>query len=501
MKDKLYINGKWVAPVRGKTFPVYNPATEQVIHQAPAATEEDVNLAVEAARKTFDLPEKENNWSMLKGAQRAPFLRTIAAKITEKKEHLARLESTDCGKPYREALWDMDDVATCFNYYADLAEKLDARQNKPVTLPDDRFKTVIQHMPIGVVAAIVPWNYPLLMATWKVAPALAAGCTIVLKPSELSPLTALELAEIIDAAGVPPGVFNVITGYGAEAGAPLVRHPGIDKIGFTGSVPTGSNIMQSAAKDVKAVTLELGGKSPVVIFDDVDIAEAVEWIMFGIFWTNGQICSATSRLLIHENIAKPVLERLAVEAQKIYVGDPFTEKDPSMGPLVSKGQYEKVLAFIEGAKREGATVLTGGRRPPHQATGYYVEPTVFVNVREDMTIWKEEIFGPVLAVMTFKTEEEALRLANGSQYGLGAAIITNDKERSDRFVRAFRSGIVWVNCSQPCFCFAPWGGVKKSGVGRELGKWGLDNYLAVKQVTSYEVKESGKWGWFIKSNM
>jgi len=499
-RTQLYIDGRFVNSVRGKLIPVVNPATETVFAQVSAANEEDVNIAVSSAKKAFDR-EGPSAWSTLSGAERAKYLRKISKKVQEKKEYLARLEATDCGKPYREALWDMDDVAYCFDYYAELAERLDVRQNDPIKLPDERFLTVVQYAPVGVVAAIVPWNYPLLMATWKVAPALAAGCTVVLKPSELTPLSALELAAIVDEIQLPPGVLNVLPGYGEEAGVPLSRHPNIDKIAFTGSVPTGSRVMSAAAEGIKKISLELGGKSPLVIFPDVDITEAVEWAMFGCFWTNGQICSATSRLLLHEAIAEKVLEKLVIETNNIFVGDPFTDRDPSMGPLVSETQYKKVLHYIEQAKAEGATLICGGSRPVGIDRGYYIRPTIFSHVTEKMTIWKEEIFGPVLAVMTFSTEEEAIRLANDTSYGLGAAIMSRDEKLCDRFVKAFRAGIVWVNCSQPCFCNAPWGGMKKSGLGRELGQWGLDNYLEVKQVTYYQVKEPGKWGWYVKAKM
>eukprot|EP01116_Phalansterium_solitarium_P019595 TRINITY_DN5535_c0_g2_i1.p2 TRINITY_DN5535_c0_g2~~TRINITY_DN5535_c0_g2_i1.p2 ORF type:complete len:511 (+),score=202.17 TRINITY_DN5535_c0_g2_i1:53-1534(+) len=493
MRDKLYINGKWVPSVEGKRIPVVNPATEEVFHHVSAATAPDVDLAVKAARDSFD----SGVWSSISGADRAKCLREISKKLTEKKEELAKIETQDCGKPYREAAWDLDDVAGCFSYYADLAEELDKKQNKPLKLPDARFKTVIQYSAVGVVGAIIPWNYPLLMAAWKVAPALAAGCSVVLKPSELTPLSALELAAIIDEAGVPAGVFNCITGLGADCGAPLTNHRGVDKLAFTGSVDTGRRVMQAATADIKNVTLELGGKSPFIIFDDVDVTQAVEWIMFGCFWTNGQICSSTSRLLIQEGIAAKVLPRLAEETKKIFVGDPFTERDPSMGPLVSDGQLKRVLRYIQLGKDQGATVLTGGDRP--SGKGFYVQPTVFVNVRPDMTIWREEIFGPVLSVMTFKTEEEAIRLANDTVFGLGGAVMSDDRTRCDRVVKALRAGIVWINCSQPCFVQAPWGGMKSSGIGRELGKWGLKNYLEVKQVTSYETKDP--WGWFIKSKI
>ncbi|PRP78147.1 hypothetical protein PROFUN_13949 [Planoprotostelium fungivorum] len=501
-KTKLYIDGKWVEPVNGgKSIPVINPSNEQVIIHVMGGTEEDVNRAVAAARKAFEVQSGPNAWSTLDGKDRAKFLRAISKGVADKKELLARLEATDCGKPHREAELDLDDVAGCFDYYAGLAEKIDERQDNGIKIADDRFKSTVQYAPVGVVGAIIPWNYPLLMAAWKIAPALAAGCTVVLKPSEVTPITALEFAQIVHDAGVPPGVFNVVNGYGADVGGPLSRHPEVDKVAFTGSVATGSTVMREASATIKNVTLELGGKSPIVVFNDADITDAVEWIMFGIFWTNGQICSATSRLLVQEEIADRLLERLVEETKKIHVGDPFSKEDPSIGPLVNEIQHKKVLKYIDTAKKEGGKILTGGKRPNHLTSGYFIEPTVIVDVKENHTVWREEIFGPVLSVMRFRTEEEAIRLANDSSFGLAASILSKDEERNKRFVKAFRAGIVWVNCSQPAFYQCPWGGMKQSGIGRELGTYGLDNYLEVKQVTTYQVKESGKWGWYIKSKI
>jgi len=496
LRDKLYINGKWVAPARGQTLPVIDPSTEEVFHHVASATQEDVDLAVEAARTAF---VNENGWSSWSGKMRAVYLRKISDKLKEKKDFLGKIETKDCGKPLREALWDMDDVAGCFAYYADLAEKLDERQNTVVEVPDNKFKTVIQYLPVGVVAAIIPWNYPLLMAAWKVAPALAAGCTIILKPSENTSLTALELAAIADEIGLPVGVLNVITGYGPSAGEPLTKHVAVDKIAFTGSVPTGSRIMHAAADEIKKISLELGGKSPIIVFDDVDIKEAVEWVMFGCFWTNGQICSATSRLLVHESIASKLFSRLKEETEKINVVEPTSELDPIIGPVVSKAQYDKVMGYIAKGKAEGATVLCGGKRPINKPKGYYIEPTIFTSVNPGMTIWREEIFGPVLSVMTFKTEKEAIQLANDSNFGLGAAVISKDTQRCQRIAKQFRAGIVWINCSQPCFIQGPWGGLKKSGIGRELGTWGLDSFLEVKQITEYT--STDPWGWYIKSKI
>ncbi|NP_001303116.1 betaine aldehyde dehydrogenase 2, mitochondrial [Brassica napus] len=491
-RRQLFIGGQWTEPLRRQTLPVVNPATEDIIGYIPAATSEDVELAVEAARKALTR-NKGNDWSKASGAVRARYLRAIAAKVTERKSELANLEAIDCGKPLDEAAWDMDDVAGCFEYYADLAQGLDSKQKAPLSLPLDTFKGYVLKEPIGVVGLITPWNYPLLMAVWKVAPALAAGCTAILKPSELASVTCLELADICREVGLPPGVLNILTGLGTEAGAPLASHPHVDKIVFTGSTATGSNIMTSAAKLVKPVSLELGGKSPIIVFDDVKIDKAVEWTMFGCFWTNGQICSATSRLLVHEKIADEFLDKLVKWTKNIKISDPF-EEGCRLGPVVSKGQYERVVKFVSNARKEGATVLCGGARPGHLKKGYFVEPAIISNVTTSMEIWRDEVFGPVLCVKTFSTEDEAIQLANDSQYGLAGAVLSNDLERCDRVSKAFEAGIVWVNCSQPCFCQAPWGGTKRSGFGRELGEWGLENYLSVKQVTQYISNEP--WGWY-----
>jgi betaine-aldehyde dehydrogenase len=491
-RDALYINGAWVTPVKGGTFPVVNPATGEVFHNAPLATAEDIDLAVKAARQAFDNDE-EGSWRRTTGKQRAVYLRAIANKILELKLPLARLESLDCGKPLKESTNDMGDCATYFEYYAGLAEKLDNEQETPVEVPDPDFTTVVRKEPVGVVAAITPWNYPLLMATQKVAPALAAGCTVILKPSELSPLTALELAAIAHGVGLPPGVFNVITGDGPNTGAPLSQHPGVDKVSFTGSVPTGSRIMATAAADIKKVSLELGGKSPMIVFDDVDIDTACEWIMFGIFWNQGQVCSATSRVLLQETIAERVIGRLKEAVGVINVGDPLTTHDPAMGPIISQAQYEKIINYIRDAKEGGATLVTGGERPEGLERGYFLKPTIFANVDKSSRIWREEIFGPVLSIRTFKDEREAVEEANDTTYGLGAAVLSSDPQRCARVARAFRAGVVWVNCSQPAFVQAPWGGMKRSGLGRELGPWGLDAFLELKQICSYKGKH---WGWY-----
>ncbi|PKA48836.1 Betaine aldehyde dehydrogenase 2, mitochondrial [Apostasia shenzhenica] len=489
---QLFIDGEWKEPARGKRVPVINPANEAVIGDVPAATAEDVEIAVEAAHRAFHR-NGGREWSRASGAFRAKYLRAIAAKIKERSSELAKLEAVDCGKPLDEAAWDMDDVASCFEYYADLAESLDGKQRTPISVPMQTFKSYVLREPIGVVALITPWNYPLLMATWKVAPALAAGCTAVLKPSELASVTCLELAELCKEVGLPPGVLNIVTGLGSEAGASLASHHLVDKIAFTGSAETGRKIMTAAAQEIKPVSLELGGKSPIIIFEDVDIEKAVEWTLFGCFWTNGQICSSTSRLLLQESIAKEFTEKLVAWAKNIKVSDPF-EEGCKLGPVVSEGQYEKIKKFIFTAKNDGATVIHGGNRPQHLKKGYFIEPTILSVEDTSIQIWREEVFGPVLCVKIFKTEEEAIELANDSQYGLAGAVISKDLDRCNRVTEAIQAGIIWINCSQPTFCQAPWGGIKRSGFGRELGEWGLENYLSVKQVTEYVSNDP--WGWY-----
>ena len=335
----------------------------------------------------------------------------------------------------------------------------------------------------------------MLMAAWKVAPALAAGCTMVLKPSEFTPLTALELADIALKADLPAGVLNVVTGSGKDAGAPLSEHPDIDKLAFTGSVPTGSRIMQAAARDIKNVSLELGGKSPFIVFDDSDIEAAVEWIMFGIFWNQGEVCSATSRVLVQRDLYERLVERLEQETRKITIGNGL-EQGVLLGPLVSRSQYDKVLAAVVRGKEDGARLVTGGNRPANLDKGYFMEPVVFADVPEDSWIWREEIFGPVVCIRPFDDEAEAVRSANDSRFGLAAAVMSRDIERCERVARALRAGIVWINCSQPTFTEAPWGGYKQSGIGRELGEWGLNNYLETKQITRYNSDKP--WGWYIK---
>ncbi|EGZ28599.1 hypothetical protein PHYSODRAFT_248120 [Phytophthora sojae] len=464
---ELFIDGKWVAPVDKKYIDVVNPATEEVIQQVAAASAADVDLAVQAAKRAFE------TWGATTGAERAEYLRKMSKLVAKRIDAISHLETLDNGKPLAEAVWDIEDVSGCFDYYADAAEALDKRQYEKVDLPLE----ALRYEPVGVVAAIIPWNYPALMALWKLAPALAAGCTVI-------------AADV----GLPAGVLNVVNGLGAEAGGPLVSHPDVHKVAFTGSVPTGRHIMTEAAKEIKKISLELGGKSPAIVLDKANIERTVEWVMFGCFWTNGQICSATSRLLVHEDFADEFLDLLTKETKKLVLGDPLDSK-VQMGPLVSKVQQQKVLGYIQSARDEGATVAQGTL--PSGGKGYFVPPTIITKVTKNMRVWKEEIFGPVLSVMTFKTEEEAIALSNDSEFGLGAAVFTSDDAQLKRVTKALRAGIVWNNCSQPCFVQLPWGGVKKSGIGRELGPFGLNAYLEPKQICTYIADKP--FAWYLKA--
>jgi len=489
MKTQLYIAGKWANAVRGGTFESVNPATGQKVADVSAATAEDINLAVAAAKACLH----SENWGYkTTGAQRAVVLRKLGQIITSRKEELARLECLDQGKTWREAMADMGDSAAACDCFASLAEEQDTKQNEVIDNGSgDAFKTTIRHEPLGVIGAITPWNYPLLMGIWKVIPAIAAGCTIVLKPSELAPLSCLLLGEMCTEAGLPAGAISVVPGLGHEAGAALANHPDVDKIAFTGSVPTARKIMAACALGPRGISLELGGKSAAIVFEDCHIESTVDWIMTGIFYGTGQVCSATSRLLVHTNVREKILARLVERAKAVQIGNALEEKmmnatDSVMGPVVSRPQYDKIWAYIDDAKKAGVKVAYGGDKSlvahlPKE--GYYIPPTVLVDVPTDSAIWRDEIFGPVLAVREFKTEAEAIHLANDSNYGLAAAVFSANAERCERVARHLRAGIVWKNCSQPTFIQAPWGGVKQSGFGRELGRWGLEEFTSVKQIT------------------
>jgi betaine-aldehyde dehydrogenase len=494
---QLYIGGKWVKANGHATAKLIDPATEKPIVDVPLASSGDALKAVAAARKAFD----SKIWSGLSGAQRAEYLEKIAAKLKEKRESFAKVEVLNNGKTIGDARVDIDDTAYCFEYYAKLAREMDAKQgaSKKSSMPGLELKEYKD--PHGVVAAIVPWNYPLLMAAWKIAPALASGCTMVLKPSEVTPLTAMMLGQICDEIGLPPGVFNVVPGLGKTAGSALIKSNDVDFVGFTGSTKVGQWIEQQIVHEAKVdrhrkpYHLELGGKSPAVVFDDVDLdnTDALDWILFGVFGNQGQVCSSTSRLLVQDTIAEKLIPKLVERAKALKIGNGM-EDGVHVGPLVSKAQYDKVLSYIEIGKKEGATLLCGGGPAKvGDGKGYFVQPTIFKDVTPEMRIWNEEIFGPVLAIRTFKTEKEAIELANDTEYGLAGAVFSKDPERLDRVARAIDAGVVWENASQPVTADGPeWRGYKMSGGGGggELGEAGLDLYLRKKTIPKWDGKFS-----------
>ncbi|KAI9021982.1 aldehyde dehydrogenase domain-containing protein [Hyaloraphidium curvatum] len=484
----IFVNNEFIEPANGKYLPIVNPATEEVMFQMPLGGKPDVDKAVEAAREAFD------SWSNTPPAERARYLNLIADEVEKNAAKLAQIEVLDNGKPKTEAEGDIADVAGTFRYYAKLITQIPVTE-KVEHGQADVYLAETERVAIGVVGAIVPWNYPLLMATWKLAPAIAAGCTIVLKPSELTPISAIEFGKIVLAVGLPKGVVNIVPGLGAEAGEALSTNKGVDKISFTGSVPTGRRIMMAASAGPIPVTLELGGKSPLVLLEDAlsGRKDTIEWISFGIFFNQGQVCSATSRVLAPSGISEEVLKQLVAHAEAIKVGDGFAE-DTKMGPIVSKGQYEKIQRYIRDAVAAGAKLVTGGPdRPADLKKGYFLRPTILTGVKEDMAIWTEEVFGPVLAVMEYSSVDEAVRLANQTEYGLACAVMSGDPAKARQVASKIRAGIKWINCSQPTLIELPWGGLKKSGFGKDLGVDGLNAYLTKIQLCEHVASEPFKW--------
>jgi len=473
MADELrnFIDGTWADARDGGRFDVVDPATEEVIATAPDSQRADAEAAIAAARRAF----AEGPWPRASERERERVLLKAAEIVRRESERLAELETRDSGKPLAEAREDIEEAAFMFEYYGGWVTKV---MGEIPPVGPDALSLVVKE-PVGVAALITPWNYPLLMAVQKVAPALAAGCTFVLKPAEQTPLTALELPAILQEAGVPPGVANVIAGFGPTAGAPLVEHPDVDKVGFTGSVEVGKEIMRTGADTLKRVTLELGGKSPNIIFADASFDEAIDGTSAGIFGNQGEICSAGSRIFVERSIYDDALDAMRERARAVRLGHGL-EEGTTMGPLVSREQLDRVRSYIEAGKAEGAKLAT--EEPPGLDAGYFVPPTVFYDVRNDMRIAREEIFGPVAAVLPFDDPEEVVRLSNDTTYGLAAAVWTRDITKALRTARALRAGVVWINDSQPAPTEAPWGGYKQSGIGRELGPQGLEDYLETKHI-------------------
>lgn len=466
----MYINGAFVTAKSQKTRSISNPATKEIIAEVPEAQIEDVEAAVMAARNAFDGSE----WRSKTAQDRQKILLAIAQKVRDNFDELVQLEVQNNGKPLREAEFDIDDAASCFEFYAGLATKI---HGETMSVPGNSFSYVSRE-PIGVCAQIIPWNFPFLMLAWKIGPAIATGNTLILKPSEITPLTALRFAELLAEVAIPNGVINIITGDGAVAGNALVSHPKIDKIAFTGGTATGKHIAKIAAENLKKITLELGGKNPVLVFDDAKMDLAIDWSLFAAFANSGQVCTAGSRILIHDTIYDEFVKQFIEKAKQIKLGNGL-DSEITMGPVVSKNHFEKIKSYIEIGKIEAHLALGGDS---NEENGYFISPTIFTDVKPSMRIAREEIFGPVVALMSFSTEEEAIAIANDTEYGLGYGIFSQDVTRVHRVMPQIRAGIGWVNFYHPTFNEMPWGGYKQSGTGRELGLYGVENYLEVKQV-------------------
>ncbi|OAQ85261.1 retinal dehydrogenase 2 [Purpureocillium lilacinum] len=475
----LFINNEFVKAASGKRLSSVSPTDGKEICSVEAAGQEDVDRAVRAARQAFRSP----SWRDITGGARGALMHKLADLVEQHQETLATIETWDNGKPYSVSLnEDLQEVIGCIRYYAGWADKIHGQ-----TIPTTKHKLAYTlRQPVGVCAQIIPWNYPLAMAAWKLGPALATGNTVVLKPAEQTPLSILYFADLVRQAGFPAGVLNIVNGLGRDAGQALASHRGIDKIAFTGSTLTGREIMKTAAVKLNNITLETGGKSPLLVFADADIEQAAKWAYVGIMSNQGQVCTATSRLLVQASVAdkftRALLDVVRAEAK---TGDPFAEST-THGPQVSRAQYDKILGFMERAKKQGARCELGGGSAQREATpggdGFFVQPTVFSGVTQDMEVFREEVFGPLVTVTPFRDEDEAVALANDSIYGLAAAVFSKDIERSHRVAAALEAGMVWINSSNDSEIQVPFGGVKQSGIGRELGEAGLAGYTEIKAV-------------------
>ncbi|WP_277183108.1 aldehyde dehydrogenase family protein [Caballeronia sp. BR00000012568055] len=475
---RMLIDGAWSDAASGKTLDVINPADGTLLTRVPSADEQDVDLAVKAARRAFD----DSDWSRMKPTDRERILLRAADLIEANARELAEIESLDNGKPVTVAQGlDVSMAAHCFRYMAGWATKIEGSTldaSIPYS-PSNAFFAYTRKEAVGVVGAIIPWNFPLLMASWKLAPALAAGCTVVLKPAEDTPLSALRLAMLLEEAGLPKGVLNIVTGLGRTAGAALARHPGIDKIAFTGSTQTGKAIGQAALDNMTRMSLELGGKSPVIVLPDVDIDKAAEGVANAIFFNSGQVCTAGSRVYVHDKVFDRVMERVAAIAEALPVG-PGLDASTQIGPLVSARQMDRVLGYIEAGRDEGARAIAGGARK--DGAGFFVKPTVLVDTDHSMRVVREEIFGPVLVAMPFNDLDSVVTKANDTPYGLGASIWSNDLSAIHNLIPRIKAGTVWVNCHSLLDNAMPFGGFKQSGFGRELGRAVIDMYTETKSV-------------------
>lgn len=484
---KMFIDGEWVAAKNGNERKVFNPTDNSLLANVAEGSEEDVDNAISAAKRAF----YQDGWKDTPASERVRLLEEIAAQVEENAEELAVLETMDSGKPIAESRISVQNVIATFKYHAGLINK-PSGQTYNVS---DNVQSMVVREPIGVCGLIVPWNLPIQLAAWKLAPALAAGNTVVFKPSEVTPLTAIKLFEIFEKVQFPKGVVNLVLGAGETVGKRISSSHDVEKISFTGGTETGRSVMREAAGNMKNISLELGGKSPNIVFVDADLETSIDHALYAIFFSQGQICSAGTRLLLQDEIHDDFVEELVKRAKKIVVGNGMDENS-QMGPLVSEEHLQKVLNYIKIGQEEGATLACGGNRIVEGALtkGNFMEPTIFIDTKPDMRIIQEEIFGPVLVVQKFKDEEEAIKLANDTMYGLAGGVFTNDGSKAQRVIRNLRAGITWINSYHTPYIEAPWGGYKQSGIGRELGTFGYESYTEVKQINiSLDVKPSN---WF-----
>lgn len=473
-----YINGEWCDGSTGGVTSVTNPSTGEVFGTIAKATAADAERAIDAAEQAFEY------WGRTSGKERGSYLDKMADAIGRRKERLIEITKLNSGKPHHEAILDIDNAIEYFRYYAEAARELDERQNTPVAFTKDRgaIESVTRFEPMGVIALILPWNFPFSICSWKMAPALAAGNTVVVKPASITPFTETEYGKMADEIGLPPGVLNIVNGPGGEIGDVLSRSEKIRKVSFTGSNPVGTTIMKAAAEDATNVALELGGKSPIIVYDDADIDLATDLVSAGVFYNCGQCCNAYSRLLVQDGIAEQLEIRLKERAESIKLGLPDSD-GVGMGPQTSRSQFADVLAYMETAKNEGLNCLTGGQSAEGLGDGFFVEPTIYTDVPSSSRLWREEIFGPVLVVQRFTSEEEAVSSANDSDFGLAATVVSEDLDKAARTANQLQAGHVYTNTFTALPPETSWGGFKQSGIGRELGPWGLNGFLEVKTVT------------------